>query len=75
MPAGRNSATAIPRQIKAPSPSGDPDALVAQKVETDNTIAKVPIPAERVRLLCQHIGIRVSRYRGTDLEAIKPMDV
>ena len=73
--AGRNSATPIPRQIKAPSPDRDPDAPAAQKVETDNAVAKVPIAAERGRLLRQHMGIRVSRYRGTDLDGIKPKDV
>ena len=70
-----HSVAAIPRQIKAPSPNRDPDPLAAQKINADDPVAKVPIRAERVRLLCQHIGIRASRYRGTDLEAIKPMDV
>jgi len=47
MPAGRNSATAIPRQIKAPSRSRDPDALAAQKINADDAVAKVPIRTER----------------------------
>src|SRR5271157_1829533 len=70
-----HSTATIPRQIQATSPDRDPDALAAQKVKTDDAIAKVWIPTKRRRLLCEHIGIRVPRHHGADLDGIEPMDV